>query len=300
MSSRHLRRLAGCVVGLLLAGAAVTGSAPAAEAARPAAPAASFVSVDATTVGCRGARIHAIGGDAGVRYLHRGERLRFPTRVLPFDRYGVVELTARARGGRAVTQATGRVVAPASCSTAITPGDEPRLGPVLSWCAGSAAPSLGQVFSSDSPETQTATWRLVRRTNHRVVARGTFALDLGVAFQAFPLPAGLPLGRYVLEVRNAASSPELFPYALRVEQYRCLPTPAVRTGAVVFRVPAGGPDARIEVFDRVPQVPTAVLTVRAGGRATYRTTASSLSYVAHPLGDHVGTLGSGSLEVPQG
>ncbi len=292
MRTRSGRRVVVAVLGTLALGAGLL-TAPAAAAVTPVV---TFASIDATFSGCSGARIDGISESDGARYLYRGRRLRFPTKTLPFDARGQIELTAEPTHGRTVTQERGRLLAPEACFTNIHVADEPRYDPVVSWCTTTSTPALEQEFQSESLDDVTASWQLTRRSTGKVVAGGTATIYLGVGPVDFPLPTALPKGRYLLTVRDAASPASLFPYSMPAEQYRCLPEPTVERGAVTFRVPKGGPSVDLNLA--TPASPEAVVMhVRAGRAYTFRTSEPEVSWRADAHGNHVGDLGSGFVEL---
>lgn len=293
--SRTRLRRAG--VGLVAGAAAVVSSAVLVPQASAATQVVTFASISSVASGCTGARITGISESAGAKYYYRGKRLRFPTTMLPFDRLGQIELTAKAARGRTITQERGRLLAPDACFTDIHPASEPRYDPVVSWCTTDKTPVLEQEFQSESLDTITAAWKLTRRSDDKVVAKGTASIDLGVGPVSFPLPAGLPKGRYVLTVRDTASAKNLYPYSLPAEHYTCLEAPTAKPGQVTFRVPEGGPGVDLALSTPAdPEV--TVVRVRAGGSYTFRTAEPEVYWRAHPRGHHVGDLGGGVVEIP--
>lgn len=289
----RLLALAAGLVTLLVTAAPATASA--------ATPATAFASIASTPDGCRGVTISSISDTTGVRYYHHGKRLHFPTRELKFDQYGVIELTAKPKAGYTISQRRAQLSAPAQCFTDITRDDQlPRYQPIVSWCSDDSEPYLGQAFYNSAADNVAATWQLVRQSNHKVVAAGHFTINAGDEGESqFPIPAGLPLGKYVLTVRNDASSATLYPYSQPVEQYHCVGPATVRTGNVTIRIPKHGPDATITFSVPSSEDPVKVVNVRAGHHYTFHTTEGYVEYQVTPRGNHVGLLGSGSAYPPQ-
>lgn len=297
-----VRSLLLTVAGLAL----VLSGAPPASAATTVDP---FAQVDATTAGCDGVVVTAITPSVGVRYLLDGAPLTFPTALLPFDRSGRVELTAAALPGYVLSpNNVWQQQAPAECVTDLIPDSGPFIGNerTLSWCSSDPAPEL-KVYAIPAtvPYTGGISWQLVNDAG-AVVAAGEPGQDGDYPVVA-PVPRGLPLGRYDLELRNTASDPSLFPLSIRVYQYECV-TARRHRGVVVFTNPSTL-DARVLIRWGTPPAdgsytdPDAMLTLPAGTSRRFRLHSRrpqqrQLRWEAYPL-EPGQRMGSGTISLPR-
>lgn len=288
---RPLRAVAAGVLGLALAAT----SAPGASAASTLV---AFASVESTPTSCQSTVITRITGSSGVRYYIDGHRLRLPSAKLRFDEAGAVEVVAKAKGGATLDRYRYRVLAPDACFGNLRLSENiPRYQPVVSWCTSDAGPSVAQAFMSD--ENLTVDYTVVRRSSYREVTRGQAEIGSGEGEVTFPVPAGLPRGRYLLEARDTTSAPSLYPWSMWVEELRCLDAPKAKRGKVTFTVPKHGPGALLTISVAAATDPVQVVEVQAGHAYTFHTDQPEVSWVATPTGDHIGELGHGSVVVPQ-
>jgi hypothetical protein len=257
-----------------------------------------FASVESTPAGCRSTVITEITGSPGVRYYQDGHRLHLPTRPLRFDDAGVVELTAKAKDGATLDQYRYRLLAPAECFDADPVVDDsvPRYSPKVSWCTTDRHPYVAQAFVSD--EQVPLVYVLRHRADGRLADYGSTTLPEGSSETRFSLDRGLKAGRYVLEAQEPISTPGSYPWSMPVEELRCLKAPKVKAGKVTFSVPKDSPTALLSISVPSEVDPVKVARVKAGHSYTFRTSEPEVSWVATPVGDHVGELGHGSVEVP--
>ena len=288
---RHLRTLVAGLLGLTLAASL----APAASAGTPLV---AFASVDSTADGCRSTVITTISGSAGVRYYQDGHRLHLPSKALRFDDVGVVELTAKAPHGSSLDLYRYRLLAPAACFDALTVDDTiPRYVPKVSWCTTDRHPFVAQAFVTD--DDVAGVYVLRRRSDRHLVDYGQAKIAEGTGEARFPLDRGIPAGRYVLEADKYFQGTDgYYEWSMPVEALRCLKAPKVKTGKVTFTVPSHGPDALISISVRSDLDPVKVVRVRDGHSYTFRTSEPEITWLATPVGDHLGELGHGSLTVP--
>ncbi|SEP81922.1 hypothetical protein [Microlunatus flavus] len=288
---RPLRAAGAGLLGLTLA----AGLAPLASAGTPLE---AFASISSVADGCRSTVITGIDGSPGVRYYAGGHRLRFPTKRLRFDTTGVVELTARGKGGASVDQPRHRLAAPEECFADAPTVDTsiPRYTPKISWCSTDKHPHLAQAFVSDDAEP--VVYVLRHRTSQRLADYGATQLAEGSGETRFDLDRGLEPGRYVLEVSQVFAAPGTYGWSTPVEELRCVGKPKVGRGKVTFRVPKHGPTALLSISVPSEVDPVEAVRVRAGHTYTFRTSEPEVSWVATPTGDHVGEMGHGTVDVP--
>lgn len=301
-SGRPLRGAAAVLIAFTLA---VLGAAPASAATTTVDP---FVAVDATTSGCDGIVVDAITPDIGVEYLRDGVPLTFPTGLLAFDRSGQVELTARALPGYVLgPNDVWLQRAPAACVTDLGPDSGPEVGNErkLSWCSSDPAPEL-RVYALPLvvPYTGLTRWRLVA-PDGTVVASGEPGVERDYPVVA-PVPTGLPLGRYDLELRNTASDQSLLPLSFPVYQYDCVTARLVRRAGpgklVVFTNPSSL-DARVLVRWAVPAdgsytEPDVIIALPARSSRRFRPHHRRIVWEAFPV-EPGQQMGAGTITLPR-
>ena len=288
--SRPLCTVAAGLLGLTLA----VSFAPAASAGTTSQ---AFASVESTPNGCSSTVITDIAGSPGVQYYAGGHRVHFPSKTLRFDDTGVVELTAKAKHG-ALDRYRYRLLAPESCFDGGPTVDDtiPRYTPKVSWCTADRHPYVAQSFVSD--EQVPLVYVLRHRSSRRVADYASTTLPEGSGETSFALDRGLDPGRYVLDVQEPISTPGSYGWSMPVEELDCLKAPRVKPGKVTFKIPRHGPDALLSISVPSAVDPVKVVRVRDGHSYTFRTTEPEISWLATPVGDHLGELGHGTLTVP--